>query len=143
MNSITLAGGLGRDAELKYLSSGDPICNFSIADSQGKDKSTIWWNCTLFGKRAEALSQYLTKGQHVTVIGHVQEREYTDKNGNQRKAMDVRVNDIILQGGRKESQDDRRNHENNQQQSSGGGPVDQDDIPFADPMKSRAYCMAI
>lgn len=102
MNSITIAGQLGRDAELKYLANGDSICNFSIADSQGKDKPAVWWNCTLFGKRAESLNQYLNKGQAVTVVGHITEREFTDKNGNQRKAMDVRVNEITLQGGRKE-----------------------------------------
>jgi len=110
MNSITLAGGLGRDAEIKYLNNGDPICNFSVADSQGRDKPTIWWNCTLYGKRAEALSQYLTKGQSVTVIGSVTEREWQDKEGNKRKSMDVRVSEIALQGGRKEAepQEERR-----------------------------------
>jgi single-strand DNA-binding protein len=110
MNSITIVGGLGRDAELKYLNNGDPICNFSVADSQGRDKGTIWWNCTLFGKRAEALSQYLTKGQSVTVVGTITEREWQDKEGNKRKSMDVRVNEIALQGGRKDSepQEERR-----------------------------------
>jgi single-strand DNA-binding protein len=110
MNNITIAGGLGRDAELKYLNNGDPICNFSVADSQGRDKGTIWWNCTLFGKRAEALSQYLTKGQSVTVVGTVTEREWQDKEGAKRKSMDVRVSEIALQGGRKDSepQEERR-----------------------------------
>ena len=110
MNSITIAGGLGRDAELKYLNNGDPICNFSVADSQGRDKGTIWWNCSLFGKRGEALSQYLTKGQSVTVVGVVTEREWTDKEGNKRKSMDVRVSEIALQGGRRdaEPQEERR-----------------------------------
>ena len=110
MNSITLAGGLGRDAEVKYLNNGDPICNFSVADSQGRDKPTIWWNCTLYGKRAEALSQYLTKGQSVTVVGTVTEREWQDKEGAKRKSMDVRVSEIALQGGRKdaEPQEERR-----------------------------------
>ena len=103
MNSITIAGSLGRDAELKYLNSGDPICNFSIADSQGKDKATIWWACTIYGKRAESLSPYLLKGQAVTVVGHVTEREYTDKNGNERKAMEIRVTDVMLQGRKQES----------------------------------------
>ena len=103
MNNITLAGTLGRDCELKYLQNGDAIANFSIADSMGKDKGTIWWNCTLYGKRAESLSQYLTKGQAVTVSGSVTEREWTDKEGSKRKNMDVRVNDIALQGGRRES----------------------------------------
>jgi single-strand DNA-binding protein len=98
MNSITVAGSLGRDAELKYLNNGDAISNFSVADSQGKDKHTIWWNCTIYGKRAESLNQYLVKGQAVTVVGHITEREYTDKNGNERKAMEIRVSDVMLQG---------------------------------------------
>ena len=110
MNSITIVGGLGRDAEIKYLNNGDPICNFSVADSQGRDKGTIWWNCSLFGKRAEALSQYLTKGQSVTVVGTITEREWQDKEGNKRKSMDVRVSEIALQGGRRdaEPQEERR-----------------------------------
>ena len=127
MNSITIVGGLGRDAELKYLNNGDPICNFSVADSQGRDKGTIWWNCTLFGKRAEALSQYLTKGQSVTVVGTVTEREWTDKTDTKRKSMDVRVSEIALQGGRKdaEPQEERR-------QAPKPAPVEMDDqdLPF-------------
>lgn len=98
MNSITVAGSLGRDAELKYLNNGDAISAFSVADSQGKDKNAIWWNCTIYGKRAESLNQYLVKGQAVTVVGHITEREYTDKNGNERKAMEIRVTDVMLQG---------------------------------------------
>jgi single-strand DNA-binding protein len=108
MNAITIAGGLGRDAEIKYLNNGDPICSFSVADSQGRDKGTIWWNCSLFGKRAEALSQYLTKGQSVTVVGTITEREWQDKEGNKRKSMDVRVSEIALQGGRKEAEPQER-----------------------------------
>lgn len=102
MNNLTIAGQLGKDAEQRFLANGDAVASFSVADSQGKDKPTIWWNCALFGKRAEALTQYLTKGQAVTVSGNVTQREYTDKDGNKRTAMDVRVNDIALQGGKRE-----------------------------------------
>lgn len=102
MNSITIAGTLGKDAELRYLPDGTSIANFSIADSQGKDKETIWWAAQLFGKRAESLSQYLTKGQAVTVSGNVTQRSYTDKNGQERTSMDLRVNDLKLQGGKRE-----------------------------------------
>ena len=127
MNSITIAGGLGRDAEVKYLNNGDAICSFSVADSQGRDKGTIWWNCSLFGKRAEALSQYLVKGQPVTVIGTITEREWTDKEGSKRKSMDVRVSEIALQGGRKdaEPQEERR-------AAPKPAPVemDEDELPF-------------
>jgi len=127
MNVITVAGSLGKDAEVKYLANGDAICNFSVADSQGRDKPTIWWNCGLYGKRAESLSQYLTKGQAVTVTGSVSEREWTDKEGNKRKSMDVRVNDVALQGGRKDAapQEERR-------QAPKPEPMDMDDgdLPF-------------
>ncbi len=102
MNSISIAGQLGKDAEQRFLPNGDAVASFSVADSQGKNKPTIWWNCSLFGKRAETLTQYLTKGQAVTVAGNVTQREYTDKDGNKRTAMDVRVNDIALQGGKRE-----------------------------------------
>ena len=102
MNNITVAGSLGKDAEVRYLPNGDPVASFSVADSQGRDKPTIWWNCSLFGKRAESLAPYLVKGQAVAVSGTITEREYTDKNGNERKTMDVRVNDVALQGGKRE-----------------------------------------
>jgi single-strand DNA-binding protein len=104
VNSITVAGSLGRDAELKHLANGDAVLNFSVADSAGRDKPTIWWSCQLFGKRAESLSQYLKKGQAVTVSGSVTEREWTDKDGNTKKAMNVRVNEVALQGGRREEE---------------------------------------
>lgn len=101
MNSITVAGTLGRDAEVRYMPNGDPVCSFSVADRQGKDKPTIWWSCQLFGKRAESLSQYLVKGGSVTVSGSVTEREW-EKDGVKRKSMDLRVNDVALQGGKKD-----------------------------------------
>lgn len=102
MNSITVAGQLGRDAETRYMPNGDPVLSFSVADSQGKEKPTIWWRAQLFGKRAESLAPYLTKGQAVTITGTVTEREYTDKDGTPRKSQEIRVADVALQGGRKE-----------------------------------------
>ena len=102
MNSITVAGNLGRDMEIRTMPNGDPVGSFSVADSQGKDRPSIWWNCQLFGKRATALQQYLLKGQQVTVGGTVTEREWTDKDGQKRKSMEIRVSEIALQGGKKE-----------------------------------------
>jgi single-strand DNA-binding protein len=104
MNSITVAGSLGKDAELRYLPNGDAVCNFSVADSQGKDKTTIWWRASLFGKRAESLAPYLLKGQAVAVSGSITEREYTDSTGAQKKAQEIRVNDVALQGGKRDAQ---------------------------------------
>lgn len=126
MNSISISGTLGRDAEVKYLNNGDAICSFSVADSMGRDKGTIWWRCSLFGKRAESLSQYLTKGQSVTVVGSITEREW-EKDGVKQKSMDVRVNDIALQGGRRDAEPQERRSAPAQQQIP---EDDSDDVPF-------------
>lgn len=135
MNFLTIAGNLGKDAEVRYLNNGDPVASFSVADSPGKDRPTIWWNCSLFGKRAEALAPYLTKGQKVTVCGTVTEREWTDREGLKRKSMDVRVQEIALQGGRSDatkSNDDKPKpaaQPASKPASSGFDDMD-DDIPF-------------
>lgn len=102
MNIVTVTGNLGKDASLRSIPSGDNVLQFSVADSQGKDKPSIWWNCSLWGKRADTLSQYLVKGQQVTVIGQVTEREY-QKDGETKKAMEIRVTDIALQGGKRDA----------------------------------------
>lgn len=107
MNIISIAGNIGQDAEVRHTPQGDAVCNFSVADSQGKDKPPIWWRCQLWGKRAESLCQYLTKGAKVTVSGQVTEREYQDKDGTPRKSIDIRVVDVALQGGLQESQPQR------------------------------------
>lgn len=125
MNSITVAGTLGRDAELRSTPGGDAICNFSVADSMGKDKGTIWWNCQLWGKRGQSLSPYLTKGQAVTVTGSVTEREWTDKDGTKRKSMEMRVNEVALQGGRKEAEPAARPAPVKRQEV-----FDDEDLPF-------------
>ncbi len=110
MNSISVSGNLGKDAELRSTTKGEQVLSFSVADRQGLDKPTIWWNCQLWGKRAATLEPYLKKGQPVTVAGTVSEREWDDKEGKTRKSMEIRVNDVALQGGkpegnRQESQD--------------------------------------
>lgn len=133
MNNITIAGQLGKDAEVRYLPNGDPVASFSVADSQGRDKPTIWWGCQLFGKRAESLAPYLLKGQAVTVTGTVTEREYTDKtSGQKRKAMDVRVQDLALQGGKREGAAPARAPAPAPAKAAPAGGFDDmdDDIPF-------------
>ena len=144
MNSITITGNLGKDAEMRALNDGTSVLSFSVADNQGKDKPSIWWNASLFGKRADSLQQYLFKGQSVTIVGTVSEREFTDKEGNKRKSMDVRVNDIALQGGRREEGERQPSRAARQPQRSAApaGFVDMDEIPFANPLRSRALCLA-
>lgn len=136
MNNITVAGSLGKDAEIRYLPNGDAVCNFSVADSTGKDKPTIWWNCQMYGKRGESLSQYLLKGTSVCVSGSVTEREWKDKEGNTRKSMDLRVADVSLQGSRKEQAPetsrkmDAAKARQLPKQSSGFDDMDDNSVPF-------------
>lgn len=132
MNNITITGSLGRDIELRSMPNGDRVGSFSVADSQGRDKPTIWWNCQLFGKRAESLAQYLIKGQQVTVAGSIAEREWTDKDGNKRKQMDIRVSDLALQGGKREQAAASTAPAPSKSAQSGfdGGFDDGSDIPF-------------
>lgn len=98
VNKVILIGNLGRDPEVRTLPSGDRVVSFSIATTESwRDKQsgerkdrTEWHNISIFnenlGKIAE---QYCRKGSKVYLEGQLQTREYTDKDGNQRKATDV------------------------------------------------------
>lgn len=145
MNVITITGTLGRDMEQRAMPNGDPVGNFSVADSQGRDKPTIWWNCQLFGKRVAALAPYLLKGQQVTVAGTVTEREWVDKEGGKRKQMEIRVSDLALQGGKREPSAEPAPAQRAAPAprpapapSAGSGFEDMtDDVPFRDPVSYR------
>ena len=141
MNNITVAGQLGRDSELRFLPDGTQVLTFSVADSQGREKPVIWWNCQLFGKRAASLQQYLMKGQAVAVSGNVSEREWKTKEGEPKKVLEIRVNDVALQGGAKsgspvKTQDGGvgyvKKPEPSKDSAGGGSGFDDmdDDIPF-------------
>jgi single-strand DNA-binding protein len=126
MNVVTVAGQLGKDAVLKQIGQ-DSVLNFSVADSQGREKPTIWWNCGLWGKRSQSLEQYLVKGQHVTVSGTLTEREYTDKDGQKRKAQEIRVDGVTLQGGRRDDASQAKPAAPKPASQAGSGFDDMDD----------------
>lgn len=96
MKSITIAGRLTKDATTREAGS-DKVTGFSVAvdDRSGKEKSTLFFDCSMWGKRGETLAQYLTKGSSVTVSGDLGTREYEGKT-----YLTVRVNDVTLQGGK-------------------------------------------
>ena len=134
MNSITIAGNISSDAEVRSLPNGDPVANFSIADNMGKDKGAIFWRCQLFGQRANSLSAWLKKGQSVTVTGTVSQRTY-NKDGVEKTTMDIRVNDVALQGGRKEESAPPQRTQSQPQRTApakraSSGFDDMDDVPF-------------
>lgn len=106
MNVLTIAGNLGSDAHMNQVSGQNgpiSVCNFSVAvskrqrDAQGNNL-TLWVDCALWGVRAEALGQYLTKGSKVTVTGEADVSSYEGQNGFVPK-LTLRVQDITLQGG--------------------------------------------
>ena len=130
MNNITITGVLGRDCEIRGLTNGESLAAFSVGDSAGRDKGTIWWNCELWGKRVDSLSRYLTKGQAVAVSGVITENEWTDKEGNKRKTMKIRVNDVALQGGRKESAEPEEYRPPAKQHTVDLELDDDSDVPF-------------
>lgn len=95
MITVTVAGRLGKDAELRQA--GDTtVCSFNLAGDTGfgDKKQTHWFECSLWGRQGEALTPYLQKGQQVTAVGEYSEREY---NGNKYKQL--KVMSIELQGG--------------------------------------------
>lgn len=102
MNKISFTGRVAADSETRALSSGDTITGFRVASDvgYGDKKSTNWFSCSIFGKRGEALAQYLTKGQQVTVFGQLTLREWTNKDGAKQISPDIRVDEIELQGGK-------------------------------------------
>lgn len=100
MNNWNFTGNLGKEAESRYLPNGDAVVSFSVAVKSGYgDKAlTTWVRCSMFGKRGEAVAQYLTKGQLVGVSGEACLRPWKDKEGNEKQSLEVRVNDLTLLG---------------------------------------------
>ena len=134
MQIITVAGKLGRDAELRSAGN-DQVCSFSVAVDQrnGRDKSTNWWRVSLWGKRGEALAQYLTKGASVTVSGEFSLTEYEGK-----PQLNIRASEIALQGGKSDGApagDGSRGapSQTGRQANANAADIDDDmsDIPFA------------
>ena len=91
VNKVILIGNLGRDPEIRYTQSGEPIANFTLAtnevwnDKSGqKQERTEWHRVEVFGKTAQVVRDYLTKGRQVYIEGSIRYEEWTDKDGNKR-----------------------------------------------------------
>ena len=96
VNKVILIGRLGRDPEMRYTTSGTPVCNFSLATDEGfRDKTgemqrrTEWHNIVAWGKLAEQCSQLLGKGKLAYLEGRLQTREWDDRDGNKRRTTEI------------------------------------------------------
>jgi len=100
MNTCSFTGRLGRDAELRHTKAkGEPVLSVSLAVSgREKDAPPTWVSVSLFGKRAEALEKYLTKGSRVGVVGRIALREYEGRDGVPRASLELVASDITLLG---------------------------------------------
>lgn len=140
MQQLIIAGTVGRDAELRQTQNGDAVLNFSIAVDNGKDRDgnkrdATWFDCSLWGKRANSLQSHIHKGDKLTVTGRPGAREHNGK-----VYLQCSVNELTFMGS-SQRRDDGGNRDGGgygqRDQSSGygaggspmGGGMD-DEIPF-------------
>ena len=108
VNKVIIVGNLGRDPETRYMPSGDAITNIAVATTdKWKDKAsgeqkeqTEWHRISAFGKLAEIMGQYLKKGSQVYIEGSLRTRKYTDKDGIERYATEIRADTMQMLGSR-------------------------------------------
>ena len=111
LNKVIIVGNLGQDPELKKLPSGSAVCNVSLATKETwKDKATgdkkektEWHRVVFFGRTAEVVAQYATKGRSILVEGRNETRKYTDKDGVERYVTEVIASEMTLMSGGREA----------------------------------------
>jgi len=151
VNKVILVGNLGRDAELRYTPGGAAVATINMAttevwnDKAGqRQEKTEWHRVVLWGKSAESLTEYLTKGKQIYVEGRLQTRQWDDKDGNKRYTTEIRGDRIVLLGGGGggrgggggmargggASEDTMGGHGGSAHAPDGPEPITDDDIPF-------------
>ena len=129
MKTITIAGGITRDAVPRTTQDGENATSFSVAVSEGygDKKRSVYFDCSLWGKRGSALSPHLTKGSRVAVSGDLSTREHNGKT-----YLTVRASEVTLLGG-----GEKREHVNMPPGYEGTAPAEadrgrvmDDEIPF-------------
>lgn len=140
MTSATVVGNLTRDMELRFTQGGMAIGSFTVACSRKVKKGQNWEDevsyidCTLFGKRAEGLQQYLRKGTQVSVIGELVQERWKAQDGSNRSMLKIVVERLAMgrSGNSSTSGDERRGEAGRSVQEAPVAPehFDGDDIPF-------------
>ena len=111
VNKAILVGNLGKDPEVRYLPSGEQICNITLATSERyKDKAsgeykenTEWHRVVFFGKLAEICGQYLQKGKKIYVDGRIRTNKWQDKEGNERYTTEIIGSEMKMLSGKDDS----------------------------------------
>ncbi len=104
-NKVQLIGNVGQEPEVKTLGEGKKVANITLAtndyyinDKGDKVEQTEWHRVTAWGKVAEIIEKYVTKGKEIAIEGKLTYRSYDDKEGNKRYITEVVANDILLLG---------------------------------------------
>ncbi|MEB0033208.1 single-stranded DNA-binding protein [Undibacterium sp. RTI2.1] len=137
LNKVQIIGNLGRDPETRYMPSGDAMTSITVATTESwKDKATgekkeqtEWHRITFFGKLAEIAGQYLKKGSQVYVEGSLRTRKYTDKDGVEKYATDVKADTMQMLGGRAPGNDHQDSDEHRSNRTPPSAPVNQSTSP--------------
>lgn len=141
-NQVLLVGNLGNAAELKSVN-GTTLASFSIAttetwrDRDGtKQEKTTWMRVSLWGKTAEAVGSYLTKGKQVLVQGRLSTNKYQARDGTERTSAEIRADRVVLLGGSRDGSNSRdssnqsRATDDEYSQAAPAATVTDDDVPF-------------
>lgn len=134
INKVILIGNLGADPEVKHLPTGDAVANLRLAttdtwkNKEGqKQEATEWHRISFFGKQAETLGQYCTKGSSLYIEGSIRTRKYVDKDGVEKYSTEIKGDRFQFLGGRRDSESSPAP----QRSSAPSQPNDfDDDIPF-------------
>ena len=108
MNTATVIGRLGQDAEIRYFESGKVKTTFSLAvnrwDSKTKEEVTDWFNIEVWDKQAEFAGEYFKKGRQVVVDGRISISKWTDQTGEEKERFLVIANDVRLLGSKRDTE---------------------------------------
>ena len=107
LNKLIVMGRLVRDPELRHTTNGTPVAGFSLAVdrnySKDKEKITDFFDVVAWQNRAEFVAQYFTKGQLMCVEGRLQQRKWTDRDGNTRYAVEIIAESVHFAGSKKDT----------------------------------------
>lgn len=108
VNKVILVGNLGQDPEVKYMPSGQAVCNISVATTDSwsdkasgeKQERTEWHRVVFFRRLAEIAGEYLRKGSQVYIEGRLQTRKWQDQSGVEKYTTEIIANEMQMLGGR-------------------------------------------
>ena len=105
MINVTIVGRLARNPELKQTQSGKSVATFSVASqNRGKDRGATFVDCVAWGAAGESIARYFTKGQWIALDGHLEGRQYQDRQGNNRTTLETIVDSWDFVGPKQETQ---------------------------------------